>query len=653
MTASKSEMRRHALYGLLTNIRMVVDASGLATNTNNAFGTVDGSNIVTAIKSILPGPTGIDFGVIGSGVTFDPTTKSIQYNGSGRLRHTGASSVFNFMSYNSAYALIKHTTYIVCKLGNVIKPASANYGLWGNNGGSSVNKGVSASYANTTTNEDTITSIVTKGVSADFLGRILCPGVCPSNQWIVIGIQFDGNASAVLRMRLFVNDQAVINIPMLDDDINPVTTPTYAFEIGGVGNSVAPLVGGIKEMVIAEEATTYGNAISFIRSLMLKHGITRHRSDFLDVSSVPVIFDQSIGANPLQYHLSGVISQDPTNPKRVFSAYSLGGTHVYNANKRLVGRLAANCSYPPVTGAFAAGVTIYNPTDPFAIQDCGGGFDNNGVMHLFVDVLNSGGVGGCVGARHFYSSDLTNWTNNDITSVIHADGLAAWRMYGNLVHANGIWVKPYYKATDQGVSTQSANYILRSTDGINWTSVVVRAVGSNYYNEGTVAYLGGNNWLQLVRDEVLGEWQQYFSTDNALTWTAQGAISFGLTVTSPNPPMLKTFMHNGVLVVVAYLTDRANDTAYAVYGKASDIISSGLSGWNLNTKIMWWKTSIAPYHYHYGDVAHLNNTIQALGLYSYDQFPGGAGGENGVVNYMNYTTMPTWHVSKIESELGI
>lgn len=652
MITARAKIKRNVRYAGLTNIELQVDASGLATGVNNSYGEVDGSNVIVSLDSgPLAGPTGRDFSVIGSGVTFDPITKSIAFNGSGRLRSTGAASLFDFMSFNAGgYASIKWTAFIVCKIGNVVKPAAAVYGLIGNNAASSSFKGMSINYANNTTNEDTLTAQATRGTSAQFLGRLNLPGIAPSNQYCVVVFQFDGSAASNARMRAYINDQALLFAENLQNNGTPVATPANPLEIGGCGNGSVPMIGNIKEVILTSTAPAYATVIATVRQLMNKHNIVRSRStDYLKVSMVPEIFEQSIGTTGLEYHLCGVIGQNPTDTSEVFSCYSEGGSHLYNANKKLVGRKSIYKA-APFGNTFAAQFDIYDPVNPLAIQDCGGGYDQNGVFHVFVDVINSGSAGGCVGARHIYSSDLSSWTNTDITASLHADGLLCWRMYGNMIHVGGVWIKPYYKLTDQGDITNSANYILRSTDGINLTSVTVRAPAATYINEGSVWWNGGNNLGSLWRNEATGEFSISVSGDLGLTWSAMQDISFGETITSANPPMVKSFMHNGVLVVAAYITNRAADTAFIIYGKASDIVADPVNGWNLNTKIMWWKTSLAPFHYHYGDVAHLDDTINAVGLYSYDQWPDAG---TGVLSKMNYTVMPTWHVAKIESELGI
>lgn len=648
MITARATTKRNVRYGAIVAVQTLLDASKLVTGINNSYGEIDGSNNVVSIKSTSP--TGRDFAPNGGTLTFDPVDKAIVYPGGVTLRSTALASIYNFFNNHAGgIASLSWSASIVLKIGNVIKPAAASYGILGNNGASSVNTGACIYYQNNSTHEDALQSFVSRGVGASYPARLYNPGALPSNQYFVLTIVMDGFGST-FRMRYYVNDQAAQALIGLHNTDTLSANATYPLEIGGCGNGSLPLVGRIKEVILTSGAVPFSTVIATVRQLMNKHNIVRTRtSDNLNTSIAQQVFDSSEGSVGLRYHLSGVISQDPVNKNRVFSAYTQGGSHVYAANKRVVGRRSL-FKAAPVSNSFEAETIIYNPTDPLAVQDLGGGFDNNGVMHLFTDTMNGSGAGSQVAARHIYSSDLTTWTNTDITASLAADGLLAWRMYGNMIHVGGVWIKPYYKATDQGDATSTAIYVLRSTDGINWTSVTVKAPSATYINEGSIVHLGGNDLLIISRNEVTGEWQQYISADLGLTWTDQGGITFGETVSSANPLMLKSFTLNGQRVIAAYITNRGSDTAFVIYALPADLISSGTAGWNLNTKLMWWKTSLAPFHIHYGDIAHLDDTLKAVAIYTYDRWPGDGPGTEST---MFYFSMPTWHVSLIESELSI
>jgi hypothetical protein len=646
MVAQKAHTKRILRYGSLTNIQLVLDANGLANGVNNSYGEVDGSNNIVSFKGISPGGILDTFGVIGSGLTFDPTTKSIAYNGSGRLRSTGAASLYDFLSYNAVYNNLKWSAFFVCKIGTSIMPTNVQYGLFGNNGSASANKGAAGYYANNSSMESALLSFITRGTSAQYLGRIFVPGGGPSNQWCVVAFVFDPTEGSQNYVRIYVNDQTFLGFEQLGNNTSPVTTPSFPLEIGGVGNGGLPFVGNIKKVIITSSATSYVNVITTIRLLMNENNITRVRtSDNLNTTLVPAMFSTDDEA---AYKLSAVFSQDPTNPYRVFLAYTKGTNHLFNAGRKIVGRRSLNKAAEGVS--FGNINNIFDPVDPQAVADLGGGFDQNGIFHLFTDINTSFSAGGYVGVRHIYSSDLSSWTNTDITAALAADGLLAARMYGNMIHVGGVWMKPYYKLTDEGNFTQSANYIFRSTDGINWTSVTVRAPAATYINEASIFWLGGNTIGYLARNEVTLEWSLSISTDLGLTWDAFTDVTFGETVSaSPSPPMVKTFTHNGVLLISAYVTNRPDNKAFVVYGKAADIIASRGAGFNLNTKICWWQTDLDPYHLHYGDIIHIDGTLRAVSAYAYDTFPPGGG----ALNSMRIYTMPTWYVSKLETELAI
>lgn len=646
MVAQKAHTKRALRYGQLINIELVLDANGLATGVNNSYGEVDGSNNIVSVKGISPGVTGRDFSVNGSGLTFDPVTKLISANGSGTLRSTGAASVYDFLSYNAVYNNLRWSAFIVCRIGTSIMPSNVQYGLFGNNASASANKGACGYYTNNSSFESAWQTFVSRGTASNYLGRVSTPGAAPSNQLCVVTFVMDPTETEGNVLRVYVNDQALLGFIQLNNNNSPVTTPSFPLEFFGVGNGQLPMVGSIKKVILTSSATSYTNVLTTVRILMNEHNIIRTRtSDNLNTSFVPAMFSFDQDGD---YKLSCVLSQDPTNPNRIFCAYTKGTSHLFNTSRRIAARISLNKAAEAVA-SFAASFVLYNPAGGEAVGDLGGGFDNNGVMHLFTDVNTSFTAGGYVAARHIYSSDLSTWSNDNITSSFAADGLLAARMYGNMIHVGGVWMKPYYKFTDEGNFTQSANYIFRSTDGINWTSVAVRAPGATYINEATVFWLGGNNVGYLARNESTLEWSLSLSSDLGLTWDAFTDAAFGETVTSANPPMVKSFMHNGVLIISAYIENRANDKAFIVYGKASDIVASRAAGFNLNTKICWWQTNSAPYHLHYGDIIHIDGTLKAVGAFAYDTFPP----TGGLVNEMRIYTLPTWHVSKIETELGI
>jgi Neuraminidase (sialidase) len=158
----------------------------------------------------------------------------------------------------------------------------------------------------------------------------------------------------------------------------------------------------------------------------------------------------------------------------------------------------------------------------------------------------------------------------DITTAVPSDSLVLFQPYGNMIYNNGALLMPYYKQTDIGSITNSALYCLKSTDlGANWASKTVKASSGTYRNEMDIVALDNSNLYGLVRDEVTLEWHCYTSADNGETWTDQGAVNFGETITSANPLRLKSCLVNGVKIIPCYYTDRNNDVAKVVYALSS------------------------------------------------------------------------------------
>jgi hypothetical protein len=171
---------------------------------------------------------------------------------------------------------------------------------------------------------------------------------------------------------------------------------------------------------------------------------------------------------------------------------------------------------------------------------------------------------------------------------------------------------PFYKFTANGDVTESANYIFRSTDGgANWSVITIRAKGTTYINEASIIGLDNTRVMAVIRNEVTGEWQQYMSSDNGLTWVDQGALTLGETLTNPSPVRLTSFEMSGSKVIACWHPDRAGaaENLKVTYGTAANLIANGVSGWNTSTKTTVVNTSRMT---HYGDYCHPMNNFNTL-----------------------------------------
>lgn len=631
---------RQVPYSILTNIELIIDAKGLATNTNNAYGTVDGSNVITAIKSVLPGPTGRDFSVIGSGVTYDPTTKSIAFNGSGRLRSGSAATTWNFLNYNAVLANLKYTIFAVVKFGNTYRP-SATYALLGTDGTSSSNVGASFQYGNASAaSVDNIAGRITWGTSANFINTNVSNNFGKSNKYFVLTIKVDMAAGSATRMRYYINDQIGFFPSATQNGTTPVSTPTYTLEIGGGGNSVLPLTGNIKEIIMVREAVSDPVREQIVRALVNKHGIEVSDASYVNKDDVTIVTRR---LQDSRYHLSAVMGQNPLSPLNYVSVWGDGLGHL-SLDRKLSGSRSTNGAYP-LSSSWSATSTVWDPVSPVPL-DGGGGYDHNGRFTVMYDA-QVGSVPTQTHSTWQINSDDNGLTWNtpiDLTSSMPANGLVNWRFYGGMITNNGVWLKPFYMGNND--FTNSGVYVFRSTDGNNWTPIEVKAPSATYINEGWIVALNNTDLVLICRNEATQEWTRYVSTDNGLTWGAGVDETFGLTITSANPLCLKWFNHKGVRIIVAYVPDRNNDVLYAYYARADTFLSTG---WDMDTKTTIWKTSTTGAHLHYGDVVHRNNTFNAVGVFPYDTYPGSGGTEN----ELHYFTLQAWQLALIETELGL
>jgi hypothetical protein len=78
------------------------------------------------------------------------------------------------------------------------------------------------------------------------------------------------------------------------------------------------------------------------------------------------------------------------------------------------------------------------------------------------------------------------------------------------------------------------------------------------------------------------KYQQFLSTDDGETWSDQGATPFGGALFA-HPPMLRSFLIDGTLVVEATWVNRLTRRMHCKYAIASAVVSNGISEWTAKT----------------------------------------------------------------------
>jgi hypothetical protein len=630
-------------YSAMTDVVFHARSEGLVTNTTNDYGTVDGSGNVTSLKSLTPGPTGRNFASNGTAPTL--TADGISFGGAGRLRGTSTGAWANFMHYNATPSAIKFTIHGVLKLGSTSNP-DALYGIIGNNGISSANKGVGIYMDNRSTAVTDIKSnfglVITKGVSNNLLNSsTFNNNTIPINTFFDFWLDIDRSLGLGEQIKLFINGERVVT-HVRNDGVNPITTPTYELEIGGTGNATFTSVMTLKELTILSAPPSDEYREDFILRRMNKYGL----NTVTTVDSIPMVYSYSAfnTYNDGRYYLSTMLQKNPTN-NNTSLVITDSTAHLFASDKKL-------SMFRSTDGGLTWGAksTIIDPVGTEAIGDGNGGYDSNGRLHVFTDSHTSYNAGASTNKAYYLYSDNDGdtWTTANITAQMPANGMVSWRMYGNLIENEGVLMHPFYMVTDEATITNSARYIWRSTDyGANWTPVLVET-GTIYRNESSIIALSATHILMVTRDEVTGEFAQYMSTDNGLNWTNQGALTFNESFTVPCTARLRKVVINGTNVVACYYVDRTNDWAKVVYGTFSNLITNGLTGWNLKTKTLIYQGSSTE-HLHYGDVLHEDDGFSAIGVYPRDTYPG----SGGTVNTIDFFQVPTYQYSNVKSLLGL
>jgi len=241
---------RSSLLQYLSGSFLVYSARGLVTNTDNSYGIVDSSARVTTLKSISPGITGVNFTATAGGITL--SGGSMVYDGSKALASNTTS--WNFLMKSSLGANdINYTVHIVAKVGNSSNPNAA-YGLLGSNGASAGQKGICIFYddrVSTPATDRIVFQISNPPTSPNFITRMLQNDVVTPNEYHVFSIVVDlSRPTQDDRVRFYVD--GVLQVTDVDqyNYAVPTDNSSYALQIGAGGNSVLPLIGEIRDVII-------------------------------------------------------------------------------------------------------------------------------------------------------------------------------------------------------------------------------------------------------------------------------------------------------------------------------------------------------------------------------------------------------------------
>lgn len=629
-------------YASLSNIEGIWDSTGLVANTTNSYGVVGATNqrLLTSWKSIAPGPTGRDFTTAGTAGNISMTMVNgvpvIDNLGAGLLRHASGAATWNYRHYNATFANLKWTETFCLRAGFGSNPNAA-YGVIGNNGGSQGAKGASFFFDDRVAvpASNRMTHQITKG-TAGFISTCTTDDVATFNEWGILTLVFDGSLTAANRFKAYWNGVQV-TLTVTSASTAVVTTPTYDLELFATGNGALPMNGQMSHVILQSGVASTEVRQAFEDSLIPWKNYL-NRTDSTPWGDKYHIYDDL--AETGNYYLSTSLCQNPTNLDTIVMIFADGTAHTGDSTKKLSIRKSTDRGK-----TFATKTDVYDPLSTLQVQDMGAGYSANGRLHVIVDVHtnNAGTIDDPHSLIYLYSDDDgTSWTTVDLTSLLPSDSLATFRVYTNIIENNGVLMFPMYKQADEGVTTSSANYLFRSTDGgANWSVITIRASGGTYINEPTIIALNSTKLIVIARNEATKEYTLFESNDNGLTWSTVGDLSFGEAFGTAGPARLNKFTENGTEYVVCYYPDRQNKLLKAIYAKTSDLITSS-SDFDTATK-----TTLVSDHFHYGSVCHPWGDRSAIGSYANEP-------TTVTLTENNLTTfyVPTYHIDGVITTLG-
>jgi hypothetical protein len=597
-------------YSFVTNVIFHGDFNGLEVGTTNDYGQVDGSGNIVTWKSSPQFPTGVTFGVQGTAPTL--TSVGIAFTSAGNLRHTGANSVFNNLHFREGGINDLKSTIVA-----VIQCDSGDraVGICGNNGTTTLSKGIHlfAENRSSQSGDANLSYAITRGVNGSLVLRSqpapLNPKTYPFGCFTLICVETDNSLTLAERGKLFITTARRF-LGVESSSTTLATDPSHAFEIGACGNTIFRGQSIIKEIFIMDGILSSTNRDLLLQQLTNKYNLLKLYSRYNPARE----FFTETG----RYKFSLTLNQkfDETS-NDLIALYVDGTVHTYSNQKKIVKRTSNDRGL-----TWSSESDVYVPSSPNAVQDPGTGYDTNGRLHIMTETITSTTAGTSVPTvKYLYSDDNGDtWsTPTDLTSILPSDGLAAYRFYGKLVENEGRIMFPFYKFTDEGTSTESANYMMYSEDyGATWDYKTIRAKGSTYINETSLFALDETHLIAVSRNEATLEWTFFSSDDNGDTWTNEGDVTFGVSmVTWGHPCRINKVVISGEDFITFYFTNRlgTNEPSWINICRKSDLISSGKAAIKNNLSFIIHQSNLTSsgHALSYGDI-YFNNDLPSLGV---------------------------------------
>lgn len=618
-----------------------------------------------AVGSLADGATISNKGNAGFNFLVSGTGLSVAVNAEGKKAFvfTGAQSIkcpsanIDFFQHlhdiTASYAIL-----FIGKIGTTSNP-DAVYGICGNNAASSLNKGIYMLA------ENRVSQPTTKGLQYAIARAV-------SNVWHTRTIKYTSSLKYGTRTAI----HSALNFSLLKDynrlyvdgelyAVNDATRstanttsglggvvsantqdPSYDFQIGACGNNVGYLTGEIEQFVIIQ---TPGSAYTLDTARGLekwfKHFVPRGHTDCKYIKHTQTLSDQ--------YVLGGWYHKKTDKSKTTWLT-SKGADHFTPGTDRTGVQVVSNndgWSFP----SSYSNVIVDASTSPH--NGMGGGILPSGKAIVVYGKYTSA-TGAYTDMVYRTSNDMETWSSEtSITLPTTSPALTSYVTHDIGVLAdNGDMLIPWYAVS--GSSLYNV-YVMRvSSDGTVFSHKLIYTSGSTYKNEVSIARISSagssSKWIAAVRVEgsanTGGTYVHEFfkSTDDCETWSSLGTSSYGGRMyVYPHPPMIRTFLLNGVLVMAFYFVDRGDRRWWVMYVTASDFDTNGVSALNntlyqLDIRLFGdnqgWESG-------YPLVIHPDNSLHAEGVYFQET--------SATVASTTFFKINAEHAGRVAAELGI
>ena len=207
-----------------------------------------------------------------------PVYRAGEQNGRGVIEFDGADDFLTsgtVATFNNLHDGTGSLVCVVAKPGFTSNPNS-EYGIIGNNGGSSINRGYLLAFDDlaSASRNDCVYDFIARGVSSQLaVFNLSSNGGLTPNVFSIIDDCIDAdNATAALRSKIRVNNGSEIALNVRTSTPS-ASNASFVLHIGNAGNSVIPLFGQIAEVIICNDQNA--SLLTKLRNyLSWKWGIT-------------------------------------------------------------------------------------------------------------------------------------------------------------------------------------------------------------------------------------------------------------------------------------------------------------------------------------------------------------------------------------------